>query len=65
METMIDELKKTKTEYKGLFKNNDKFNELNEYLNDLKSKGLIKPESYKIPPVDTIGKRFYQTQINK
>ncbi len=60
METIIDKIDKINTEYEKHFESNEQFSKLKDYFEDAKSKGLLKPESYNIPPIDTIGKRYFQ-----
>jgi hypothetical protein len=35
--------------------------ELQKFTKELRDHGLIKKQSYSIPPVDTIGRKFYET----
>lgn len=60
METIIDKIDRINSEYEKNFESNEQFLKLKVYFEDAKSKGLLKPESYNIPPIDTIGKRYYQ-----
>jgi hypothetical protein len=60
MESIIDNIEKTNSALENIFKNSSIYNEFKDYYNKMNSKGLIKPEKYSIPPIDTIGARFYQ-----
>ena len=62
MEKVIDKIKKISEKEFEKFKNDEKFIEYSNFLNEIKSKGLLKPNSYNLPPLDTIGKRLYQTK---
>lgn len=33
----------------------ESFRQLEEYLNLMKSRGLVRPETYTLPPLDTLG----------
>jgi len=49
----------TEKEFEKLNKDSKNI-EINNFLNEMKSKGLIQPKSYTLPPLDTIGKRQFQ-----
>ncbi len=61
MGSILDKIKKNEVEYEKKFKDNVNYKKLNKYYNDMNSKGLVKPEKYNIPPIDTIGKRIFLT----
>ena len=60
METITDRIKKTEADYKTKLKNKDNYRKFNNYYNEMKSKGLVKPDCYNFPPIDTIGRRIFQ-----
>lgn len=62
MENIVEEIKKINSEERNnslLFKN---YTEFKEYIEDVKSRNLLIPETYSLPQIDTIGKRLFQNQ---
>jgi hypothetical protein len=45
-----------------IFSNDEIYVKLREYYDSMKEKGLIVPMKYTLPPLDTIGRRLFQTQ---
>jgi len=43
------------------FSKDKKFQELQEFYEDMKKKGIAKKQEYSLPQLDTIGHNFYQT----
>ncbi|MCD4736582.1 MAG: hypothetical protein K8R53_11100 [Bacteroidales bacterium] len=62
MGNITDKIKEVSENNLDKFCNDRKFQEFKTYLREMKSKGLIKPETYNLPPLDTVGKRLYQSK---
>jgi len=60
MENIVEEIKEITLEQEKKFKLDEEYIKLREFYEMVKSQGLLKPEKYNIPPIDTIGKRLMQ-----
>ena len=62
METICEQIKKVTENQLDKFSKDSKYNELKDYFIEMKNKGFISPQTYNIPPLDTVGKRLYQSK---
>ncbi|HHT52267.1 MAG: hypothetical protein PHR19_05920 [Bacteroidales bacterium] len=62
METISEKVRKITEDQLDKFSKDSKYNELKDYYTEMKNKGLISPQTYNIPPLDTIGERLYNSK---
>jgi hypothetical protein len=62
MEAIADKLENVIQEKIIVYSKDLKYNELKEYLLEMKSNGFVQPKLYDLPPLDTVGKRLYQSK---
>lgn len=62
MEAIADKLENVIQEKIIEYSKDLKYNELKEYLSEMKSNGFVQPKLYDLPPLDTVGKRLYQSK---
>jgi hypothetical protein len=62
MKTISKRAKKVTENQLDKFCKDSKYNEFKNYFMEMKSKGLITPQTYNIPPLDTVGKRLYYSK---
>jgi hypothetical protein len=62
METIVEQVKKVTENQLDKFSKDSKYIELKDYFSEMKRKGLITPNTYNIPPLDTVGKRLYHSK---
>jgi hypothetical protein len=62
METITEKISQVTKLHLEEFSKDSKYNELKDYFLEMKSKGFITPKRYTIPPLDTVGKRLYQSK---
>jgi hypothetical protein len=60
MENIEDKIKDVLENEHIKFSKDTKYIELKEYFDEMKSKGLLQPKTYNLPPLDTIGSRLYE-----
>lgn len=64
METIVERITKLNKELETKLESNKEYTKMKEFYDDVKSKGLVMAESYNLPPIDTIGKRYFKEKIN-
>ncbi|MDR2955412.1 MAG: hypothetical protein LBV43_10055 [Prevotella sp.] len=64
-ENVIDILEQVLFEKEKDFSEDEKYQDLKECFMSLKNQGLISPPVYTLPPIDTIGSRYYQQHKEK
>ncbi|MCC6824532.1 MAG: hypothetical protein IT172_02165 [Acidobacteria bacterium] len=57
--SIVKELEKTTEKIQKDLSNNRAFRELEDFYREMKERGVAKTAKYDLPPVDTLGKRFY------
>lgn len=59
--SIADELSKVLEQGKNKFDKHPDFIELQKFYNEMADLGLIKKQSYSLSPVDTVGKKLYES----
>lgn len=62
MET-TNKLEKVLIEKEREFASDPEFVRLREFYEEMKRQGLAKKQEYSLPPLDTVGQRLYQAQL--
>jgi len=62
METIADQIRIITDTQIDKFNKDLKYNEFRDYFEKMKTAGLINPGTYTLPPLDTIGKRLYNSK---
>ncbi|MFC0875009.1 hypothetical protein ACE01N_00355 [Saccharicrinis sp. FJH2] len=61
MGEISDKIKEVSEEQKLKFEDDSKYKEFKQFFDEMKDKGLLNPKQYSIPPLDTVGKRLYNS----
>ena len=62
MKNLTEKIEEISNKEQEKFNNDSKYNEFNNFLKEMKSKGLVVLNTYTLHPLDTIDKRLYQTK---
>ncbi|MFV0593170.1 MAG: hypothetical protein ACK5M7_17490 [Draconibacterium sp.] len=62
MTTISEKIIQTTEDQLDKFTKDEKYIELRNYLFEMKKKGLVSPNTYTIPPLDTVGERLYHSK---
>lgn len=60
--SIVKKLKKEADKIRKNLNSDKEFLELESFYNEMKKSGIAKTAKYDLPPVDTLGKRFYDIQ---
>lgn len=63
METLAEKIQKESEKMEIVLKGDTHFRELKDFYEKIQKLGLNSPIGYSIPPLDTIGKRLYQKDL--
>ncbi len=61
----IEKLQAEQQKNQKKIEKDQKLKDLTAFLQDMEKQGLVKKQTYTIPPVDTIGKRLFESSIPK
>ena len=62
---ITEKVKRVLTEEEEERTNNSDFQKLRDFYETMKKEGIATNQGYKLPPIDTIGRRLYAETANK
>lgn len=60
--SIVDKVKEETEKFRKEAGEDKEFRELETFYKEMKERGIAKTAKYDLPPVDTLGKRFYDIQ---
>ncbi len=58
--TIVEEIQKEIEQKKKILEENKEYVRLRDFYNEMQELGIAKKSEYSLPPLDTIGRQFYE-----
>jgi hypothetical protein len=62
---IVKRVQKAAQEKKQEFGGSNEFSDLQDFYNEMQRLGFVKKQEYNLPPLDTIGRRLCNLDLNK